>query len=71
MTPKASINPHQALQSQIREALLDWYDLNHRVLPWRRNAHSMRRRTDPDYTCPPAKLELNDFMYYVWVCEVH
>jgi A/G-specific adenine glycosylase len=25
---------------EARQALLEWYDANHRVLPWRRNAHS-------------------------------
>lgn len=55
---------------QIREALLGWYDANHRVLPWRRNEHSKRRAADPSYACPPAALPLNDFMYFVFVCEV-
>ena len=25
---------------EARQALLEWYDANHRVLPWRRNVHS-------------------------------
>ena len=55
---------------QIRQALLSWYDVNHRVLPWRRNPHSKRVLADPAYVCPPAGLPLNEFIYYVWVCEV-
>lgn len=58
------------LCNQIRRKLLDWYDLNHRVLPWRRNPHSKLAVTDPNLKCPPANLPLNEFMYYVWVCEV-
>ncbi|BDA41049.1 Adenine DNA glycosylase [Coccomyxa sp. Obi] len=56
--------------TEIRRNLLEWYDLNHRVLPWRRNPHSKLKVTDPNSKCPPADLPLNEFMYYVWVCEV-
>ena len=58
------------MRAQIRTALLSWYDVNHRVLPWRRNPHSKRALADPAYVCPPAALPLNEFIYFVWVCEV-
>lgn len=66
----SNLGPQLILCNQIRRKLLDWYDLNHRVLPWRRNPHSKLAVTDPNLKCPPANLPLNEFMYYVWVCEV-
>jgi A/G-specific adenine glycosylase len=54
-------------------ALLSWYDENHRVLPWRRNAHSRRSpaavAAEP-YQAPPGDLSDDVFIYYVWVCEI-
>ncbi|KAK9809860.1 hypothetical protein WJX72_000467 [[Myrmecia] bisecta] len=58
---------------QIRRNLLDWYDRNHRILPWRRNKHSKREASARDGEGNPgAPLDLPDqqFIYYVWVCEV-
>jgi A/G-specific adenine glycosylase len=60
----------------MRAALLSWYDANHRVLPWRRNAHS---RLPADAVAAaaaagqlpaPADLPQERFIYYVWVCEI-
>eukprot|EP00884_Botryococcus_braunii_P007159 jgi/Botrbrau1/16444/Bobra.0142s0040.1 len=58
----------------IRNKLLAWYDQHHRVLPWRRNEHSKRVLGEsnlPAEALPaPSDLSQQDFMYYVWVCEV-
>lgn len=62
--------------SQIRSSLLEWYDKNHRTLPWRRNAHSQLTAAvvaaaAADGSFPaPAELPRNEFIYYVWVCEI-
>ena len=54
----------------MRQALLDWYDRSHRVLPWRRNAHSKRRAPAAGEPQPaPADLPRGVFAYHVWVCE--
>lgn len=60
--------PSTTPPSQIRSALLAWYDASHRLLPWRRNAHSVV----PDAAAGGAPLDLptNQFAYGVWVCEV-
>lgn len=61
---------------QIQSALLDWYDSNHRILPWRRNAYSklssdaIQAAAASGALPAPADLPPNDFVYYVWVCEV-
>ena len=57
--------------AQIRQGLLQWYDENHRVLPWRRNFHSKRASQEGDLPGAPLDLPLDEFMYYVMVCEVH
>lgn len=62
---------------QIRASLLEWYDANHRVLPWRRNPHSKlppkkkegKEETEEDQGAP-LDLPLERFIYGVWVCEV-
>jgi len=57
----------------MQKALLDWYDANHRVLPWRRNAHSKlspAAAASQQYQAPPNDLEDDVFIYYVWVCEI-
>jgi hypothetical protein len=62
--------------SQIRSSLLEWYDKNHRTLPWRRNTHSQLTAAvvaaaAADGSFPaPAELPQNEFIYYVWVCEI-
>ena len=70
---------------QIRASLLEWYDANHRVLPWRRNPHSKlpkkekkkkengakEEEEDADgEQGAPLDLPLERFIYGVWVCEV-
>ena len=70
---------------QIRASLLEWYDANHRVLPWRRNPHSKlpkkekkkkengakEEEEDADgEQRAPLDLPLERFIYGVWVCEV-
>jgi A/G-specific adenine glycosylase len=54
--------------TQIRSALLAWYDRSHRILPWRRNPHSSVAGSAEG----GARLDapLNEFAYGVWVCEV-
>ena len=56
--------------AQIRRGLLKWYDEHHRVLPWRRNFHSKRPSQEGDLPGAPPDLPLDEFMYYVMVCEV-
>lgn len=67
---------HPHLYLQMRKALLEWYDANHRILPWRRNPHS---KLSADAVAAaaaegshpaPADLPLDTFIYYVWVCEI-
>ncbi len=55
---------------KLRSSLLDWYDKNHRVLPWRRNPHSKLQQSSTQYQPAPLDLAQNDFIYYVWVCEI-
>jgi len=61
---------------QVRKSLLSWYDENHRVLPWRRNPKSKLShrlvKSYEDQGLRPAPLDLpeNEFIYYVWVCEI-
>ncbi|KAL4419664.1 hypothetical protein ABPG77_000561 [Micractinium sp. CCAP 211/92] len=61
---------------EIRAGLLAWYDAHHRILPWRRNPHSklptaMVAAAAADGTHPaPPDLPQNEFIYYVWVCEI-
>eukprot|EP00898_Chlorokybus_atmophyticus_P003676 jgi/Chlat1/4309/Chrsp29S04478 len=50
--------------SLLRLQLLEWYDSNHRVLPWRYNAKSLVEPTAP----PPD--DPQHFAYAVWVSEV-
>lgn len=61
----------------VRKALLEWYDGNHRILPWRRNALSKRPVADVEkeqrargVVAAPLDLGQDDFIYYVWVCEI-
>lgn len=56
--------------AQIRRGLLEWYDEHHRVLPWRRNFHSKRPSQEGDLPGASLDLPLDEFMYYVMVCEV-
>lgn len=56
---------------QIRAELLAWYDANHRVLPWRRNLHSVRKGLPEDKYCPVSEdMPQQEFAYMVWVCEI-
>lgn len=62
---------------QVRKALLEWYDCNHRILPWRRNAFSKRsaeqvekEEAERGVVAAPLDLGQDDFIYYVWVCEI-
>lgn len=57
----------------MQKALLDWYDENHRVLPWRRNLYSKlspETVASQQYQAPPSDLEDDVFIYYVWICEI-
>ena len=72
--------PAAGAQLQLRTALLDWYDSNHRVLPWRRNsrskvpgAHDASATTWPTAagcSAPLTGLSTADWAYGVWVSEV-
>ena len=61
---------------QLRASLLDWYDKNHRIFPWRRNSHSQLPQHAIDQAAKegthpaPPHLPLDRFIYYVWVCEI-
>ncbi|KAI7841034.1 hypothetical protein COHA_005262 [Chlorella ohadii] len=61
---------------QVRASLLDWYDANHRILPWRRNPNSklsaatVEAAAAQGHAPAPAELPQNEFIYYVWVCEI-
>ena len=56
---------------QIRQELLAWYDKHHRVLPWRRNPHSLRQpESDDKYHSAALDMPQQQFAYCVWVCEV-
>lgn len=61
---------------QARVALLDWYDHNHRVMPWRRTPHTKRGAAAESggeggsVKPAPASLPQQQFAYYVWVSEV-
>ena len=52
--------------AELRHRLLAWYDVNHRILPWRKNPHS--KRSDRDAGPPPPE-DKSDFAYCVWVSE--
>ncbi len=56
---------------QIRQGLLEWYDANHRILPWRRNLHSSRKAVNAELKCSaaPSTLSEDDFIYRVWISE--
>lgn len=62
--------------AQIRSGLLAWYDANHRILPWRRNPRSrlpaaaVAAAAAEGSHPAPADLPQNDFIYFVWVCEI-
>ncbi|KAL4424064.1 hypothetical protein ABPG75_001365 [Micractinium tetrahymenae] len=62
--------------TQIRSGLLAWYDAHHRILPWRRNPHSklpaaaVAAAAAEGSHPAPADLPQNEFIYYVWVCEI-
>ncbi|KAL0055531.1 hypothetical protein WJX82_001534 [Trebouxia sp. C0006] len=56
---------------QIRQELLAWYDKHHRVLPWRRNPHSLRQaKSDDKYHSAALDMPQQQFAYCVWICEV-
>ncbi|RMZ55185.1 hypothetical protein APUTEX25_005463 [Auxenochlorella protothecoides] len=61
---------------QLRASLLDWYDANHRVLPWRRNPHSrlppsaLAAAAAAGFHPAPEGLPLDETIYRTWVCEV-
>lgn len=40
------------------------------MLPWRRNFHSKRPSEEGGLSGAPQDLPLDEFMYYVMVCEV-
>lgn len=75
--PRPSTSSHSS-SFQIRASLLEWYDANHRVLPWRRNPHSKlpknekreKKEEDDFEDGAPLDLPLERFIYGVWVCEV-
>ena len=59
------------LRCQVQRMLLDWYDRNHRVLPWRRNFHSkLKNQASTVSQGAPLDMPQQQFMYHVWVCEV-
>lgn len=56
---------------QVRQELLAWYDKHHRVLPWRRNPHSLRQpEIDDKYHSAALDMPQQQFAYCVWICEV-
>ena len=56
---------------QLRQKLLQWYDNNHRILPWRRNLHStVLPSGNETYVSASSSLSEQQFIYYVWVSEV-
>lgn len=61
---------------RLQKALLEWYDANHRVLPWRRNVYSQLGKDKVEeyrkqgLVGAPLDLPDDDFIYYVWVCEI-
>ena len=63
-----SATHHPLNPLQIRTNLLAWYDGNHRILPWRRNPHSAV--PDAHVGSAPLDLPTQQFIYWVWVCEV-
>lgn len=69
-------HPTPLTSLQTRASLLSWYDANHRILPWRRNPHSklaaeaVAAAAAEGRVAAPADLPLNQFIYWVWVCEV-
>ncbi|QDZ22169.1 DNA glycosylase [Chloropicon primus] len=55
----------------LRRVLLQWYDVNHRVLPWRRNPHSVKAESKEGALASAAAAEdKSGFAYCVWVSEV-
>ena len=56
--------------AQARQKLLAWYDVNHRILPWRRNSSSQRAADGTESDGAPADLPQQQFIYFVWVSEV-
>jgi A/G-specific adenine glycosylase len=68
-------------RTPLQSLLLDWYDANHRVLPWRRNSRSKLAApagagdargwpTTPGTGAPLSGLSRADFAYGVWVSEL-
>jgi hypothetical protein len=57
-----------AKTAEIHGCLLSWYDDKHRVLPWRRNGHSLHELSAES----DAKLAIadSDWAYRVWVSEI-
>ena len=49
---------------------MGWYDVNHRILPWRRNAGSKRLVDGTEGDAAPLGLPQQQFIYFVWVSEV-
>lgn len=55
----------------VRTRLLDWYDHNHRVLPWRRNQWSKLATVgEPEESGVSLEMPQQQFMYGIWVSEV-
>lgn len=75
-TPLHVPNPTPTPNKQLRASLLDWYDANHRVLPWRRNPHSrlppsaLAAAAAAGFHPAPEGLPLDETIYRTWVCEV-
>ena len=77
LNPRPPLTLPLPLLIQIRASLLEWYDSNHRVLPWRRNPHSKlppvsekKSGQEAEERGAPLDLPLERFIYGVWVCEV-
>ena len=47
-----------------------WYDVTHRILPWRRNTSSQRPLDGTEGGGAPLSLPQQQFIYFVWVSEV-
>ena len=47
-----------------------WYDVNHRIFPWRRNTSSQRPIDGTEGGGAPLSLPQQQFIYFVWVSEV-
>ena len=57
---------------QAQQSLLEWFDMNHRILPWRSIAAPTLEPHDSDAWKAKSKphLTAQEFAYRVWISEV-